>query len=106
MQWEEQHQPPFSEDEPSVRILANQVLEGLGYTVLAATDGQEGLRVAREHQGARAFHVQVAAFQKPGNADQLIVDLRRRRVGAQRVHKPERNLYVVMAGPAQTYASA
>jgi tetratricopeptide (TPR) repeat protein len=61
---------------------------------------------SREHQGARAFHVQVAAFQKPANADQLIIDLRKRGMGAQRVHKPERNLYVVMAGPARTYAEA
>lgn len=68
--------------------------------------GTEISKRSREHQGARAFHVQVAAFQKPGNADQLIVDLRRQGVGAQRVHKPDRNLYLVMAGPARTYAEA
>jgi CheY-like chemotaxis protein len=39
------------EDEPSVRSLACAVLRSLGYSVLAAADGQEGLRVAREHQG-------------------------------------------------------
>jgi len=36
------------EDEPAVRQLACTVLEGLGYTVLPAINGQDGLRVARE----------------------------------------------------------
>ena len=39
------------EDEPSVRHLARRVLELLGYNVLAATTGQDGLHVAREHKG-------------------------------------------------------
>jgi len=39
------------EDEPSVRHLARGVLEGLGYEVLSASNGQEALRVARDHQG-------------------------------------------------------
>jgi tetratricopeptide (TPR) repeat protein len=68
--------------------------------------GTEVSKRSREHQGAKAFHVQVAAFQKPANAEHVIADLRRRGVGAQSVHKPERNLYVVMAGPARTYAEA
>jgi signal transduction histidine kinase len=40
------------EDEPSVRHLACGVLEGLGYKVLSASNGQEALHVVREHQGA------------------------------------------------------
>jgi CheY-like chemotaxis protein len=40
------------EDEPSLRQLARSVLEAQGYTVLTAANGQEGLRVVREHQGA------------------------------------------------------
>ncbi len=40
------------EDEPSVRHLAQSVLEGRGYTVLTAPNGQDALRVAREHRGA------------------------------------------------------
>jgi len=39
------------EDEPSVRHLACGVLQSQGYEVLAASNGQEALRVAREHKG-------------------------------------------------------
>lgn len=39
------------EDEPSLRHLAARLLETQGYTVLRANSGQDGLRVAREHQG-------------------------------------------------------
>lgn len=41
----------FVEDEPAVRDLACAILEGQDYTVLRATNGQDGLRVAREHHG-------------------------------------------------------
>jgi two-component system, cell cycle sensor histidine kinase and response regulator CckA len=39
------------EDEPSVRQLAEGVLKSQGYEVLTAPNGQDALRVAREHQG-------------------------------------------------------
>ena len=39
------------EDEPSLRYLAASVLKSQGYTVLCAANGQDGLHVAREHQG-------------------------------------------------------
>jgi CheY-like chemotaxis protein len=39
------------EDEPAVRHLAAGVLEDRGYTVLRASNGQEGLRIVREHLG-------------------------------------------------------
>jgi signal transduction histidine kinase len=39
------------EDEPSVRHLAVHVLRSLGYNVLSAPNGQDGLRVAQEHKG-------------------------------------------------------
>jgi two-component system cell cycle sensor histidine kinase/response regulator CckA len=40
------------EDEPSLRQLARSALEIQGYEVLLASDGHDGLRVAREHQGS------------------------------------------------------
>jgi two-component system, cell cycle sensor histidine kinase and response regulator CckA len=40
------------EDEPSLRHLAVSVLGAQGYMVLSASNGQDGLRVAREHKGS------------------------------------------------------
>jgi two-component system cell cycle sensor histidine kinase/response regulator CckA len=40
------------EDEPAVRQLARSVLEIQGYEVLAASNGQDALRVARDHHGS------------------------------------------------------
>jgi two-component system, cell cycle sensor histidine kinase and response regulator CckA len=40
------------EDEPAVRELTRRVLEIQGYTVISATNGQEGLSAARQHGGA------------------------------------------------------
>jgi two-component system, cell cycle sensor histidine kinase and response regulator CckA len=40
------------EDEPALRHLAVSVLGAQGYTVLPASNGQDGLRVAREHKGS------------------------------------------------------
>jgi signal transduction histidine kinase len=39
------------EDEPSVRHLAVNVLRSLGYNVLSASNGQDGLQAARNHKG-------------------------------------------------------
>jgi len=39
------------EDEPGVRNMARQVLENQGYEVLSAPNGQDALRVARDHKG-------------------------------------------------------
>jgi two-component system cell cycle sensor histidine kinase/response regulator CckA len=39
------------EDEPAVCLLAKNVLKNQGYTVLRAMNGQDALRVAREHEG-------------------------------------------------------
>jgi PAS domain S-box-containing protein len=39
------------EDEPAVRGLARDILHQQGYTVLEAADGDEALRVGREHAG-------------------------------------------------------
>jgi CheY-like chemotaxis protein len=39
------------EDEPAVREVACTILESLGYEVLRAANGQDGLRVAQQHAG-------------------------------------------------------
>jgi signal transduction histidine kinase len=39
------------EDDPSVRHLACSILEGQGYTVLRANNGQDALHVAQNHKG-------------------------------------------------------
>jgi len=39
------------EDEPSVRDLACGVLQAAGYNVMLASNGQDGLRIVREHTG-------------------------------------------------------
>jgi two-component system cell cycle sensor histidine kinase/response regulator CckA len=40
------------EDEPSVRRVACRVLEAQGYKVLSASNGQDALHAARDHEGA------------------------------------------------------
>jgi two-component system cell cycle sensor histidine kinase/response regulator CckA len=40
------------EDDPSVRQLSRGVLEAQGYRVLLASNGQDALQVAREHEGS------------------------------------------------------
>jgi two-component system cell cycle sensor histidine kinase/response regulator CckA len=39
------------EDEPALRQLAQSALQMMGYKVLLASNGQDGLNVARDHQG-------------------------------------------------------
>jgi CheY-like chemotaxis protein len=39
------------EDEPAVRHLAVNILRSLGYEVLSASNGQDGLHVAQNHKG-------------------------------------------------------
>lgn len=42
----------LAEDEPTLRALVRTMLQRCGYTVLEAKDGQEALRICREHEGA------------------------------------------------------
>ena len=42
------------EDEEALRGLIAETLEANGYTVLAARDGAEALRIAQAHTGARS----------------------------------------------------
>jgi CheY-like chemotaxis protein len=41
----------LAEDEEVVRDLVREILEGAGYTVLAAADGREALRLSKTHAG-------------------------------------------------------
>jgi signal transduction histidine kinase len=66
------------EDDASLRNLARTVLEKRGYKVLLASDGLDGLRVAREHQGT-PIRLVITDVIMPGMngkvmADELIAD--------------------------------
>ncbi len=61
------------EDESSLRELLREALEGNGYTVLAAQDGSEALRIAEAHVGL--IHMTVTDVIMPGMTGPKIVDL-------------------------------
>ena len=67
------------EDETEVRALAAHALRELGYTVLEAGDGREGLRIALAH-GVSAIHLVLTDVVMPKmNGRQLAEELRRSR---------------------------
>jgi tetratricopeptide (TPR) repeat protein len=61
---------------------------------------------AREHQGARAFYVQVATYAAPAQADAATAELKRQGLPAQRFQDTARNVQYVRVGPMSTYESA
>jgi tetratricopeptide (TPR) repeat protein len=61
---------------------------------------------SREHQGARAFWVQVATFATPAQADAATADLKRLGLAAQRFQDNARNVQYVRVGPLENYPSA
>jgi tetratricopeptide (TPR) repeat protein len=60
---------------------------------------------AKEHQGARAFFVQLATYAQPGSADRAIADLKKQGVAAARVAGPEGRAYL-RVGPIASYTQA
>src|SRR5207249_1593934 len=60
---------------------------------------------AREHQGARAFYVQLATFASPASADNAAADLRRLGVAANRVSDAQGRA-LLRAGPIASYSQA
>ena len=50
--------------EAQVRSLARDILQGAGYRVLEAEDGEQALRVAEDHQGT--IHVLLTDIMMPG----------------------------------------
>lgn len=60
---------------------------------------------AREHQGARAFYVQLATFAQPASADRAIAELKQQGVTATRVAGPEGRAFL-RVGPIPSYAQA
>jgi CheY-like chemotaxis protein len=101
----------LAEDETAVRVLAARVLRDRGYTVLEAADGDEALRLAREHGDAtidllltdlvmphlsgRALVEQVAGIYPgvkvlfiSGYADNAVVHHGRIDAGVEFLHKP------------------
>ena len=58
------------DDETQVRTLARDILQGAGYRVLEAEDGEQALRTAEKHQGI--IHVLLTDIMMPGiNGKQL-----------------------------------
>ena len=60
---------------------------------------------AREHQGARAFYVQLATFAQPASADRAVADLKKQGVTATRVAGPEGRAFL-RVGPLASYSAA
>jgi outer membrane protein assembly factor BamD (BamD/ComL family) len=60
---------------------------------------------AREHQGARAFYVQLATFAQPASADKAAAELKKQGVLAARVPGPEGRAYL-RVGPIASYNQA
>jgi tetratricopeptide (TPR) repeat protein len=61
---------------------------------------------AREHQGARAFYVQVGTYAAPAQADATTAALKKQGLPAQRFQDNARNVQYVRVGPMSTYESA
>ena len=65
------------DDDPAVRHVAAQMLDGLGFKVLTAADGREGLEVFRQHDG---------------EMDCVILDLTMPEMGGEEVFRELRRL--------------
>jgi CheY-like chemotaxis protein len=52
------------DDEAQVRTLARDILQGAGYRVLEAEDGEQALRIAEDHPGA--IHILLTDIMMPG----------------------------------------
>jgi CheY-like chemotaxis protein len=76
------------DDEVLVRNLVTMLLQGAGYTVLSATDGQEGLELSRTYPGK--IELVVTDFRMPHNDMSLIVRFLEERPGIKSI---------VMSGP-------
>lgn len=68
--------------------------------------GTEAAERALVKKGTRQFVLQVAAFASAESANRLIASLTSQGIRAYRAEKPERKLFLVMAGPCSTYAEA
>jgi two-component system, cell cycle sensor histidine kinase and response regulator CckA len=72
----------LAEDEPSVRVLAREVLRDAGYTVIEASEGEEALRASAAHEGT--IHLLVTDVVMPRMQGRALADaLRAARPGVQ-----------------------
>jgi len=62
----------LAEDEAAVRVLATRILTGYGYTVIAAADGVEAVRVAAEHVGR--IDLLITDVIMPGSGGRLVAE--------------------------------
>ena len=63
----------LAEDDELVRDLANRFLKQLGYRVLEATNGEEALKVAKEHDG-ETIHLLLADIVMPQMGGKALAD--------------------------------
>jgi two-component system cell cycle sensor histidine kinase/response regulator CckA len=68
------------EDEESVRALVRKILQSLGYDVLEAHNGEQALKIARQHPGAIDLVVSDLVMPEMGGVD-LVSRLRKLRPG-------------------------
>lgn len=83
---------------------ADRMFSSVATTYPQVTDAA---RRAREHQGARAFWVQVAAYTTPQLAENTIADLKKQTLPAARFADPSgKGIQYVRVGPYPTYDAA
>jgi len=61
---------------------------------------------AQQHQGARAFYVQVGTYAAPAQADATTAELKKQGLPAQRFQDNARNVQYVRVGPMNSYEAA
>jgi two-component system cell cycle sensor histidine kinase/response regulator CckA len=72
----------LAEDEAGIRALTKAYLEGLGYIVLAATDGKEAIKISQEYEGV--IHLVLSDLLMPGTrGDAAVEEIRKVRPGIQ-----------------------
>jgi two-component system, cell cycle sensor histidine kinase and response regulator CckA len=74
----------LAEDEAGIRALTKAYLEGLGYLVLAASDGNEAIKISQEYEGV--IHLVLTDLLMPGTrGDAAVQEIRKTRPNIQAI---------------------